>query len=269
VPDLADVHAQAERLFAPRKTLPAIDLHENQQVSLFRTLASLAQDANLPRKPSGKARYSSDNDFYGIGDALMLVAMLRYLRPRHYLEVGSGFTTALALDVNETFLDGSLSIVAIEPYPETLTSLLRPDDDIEILAQPVQSVPLHYFESLEANDILFIDSSHILRAGSDVHFLITTVLSLLAEGVHVHFHDIFWPFEYPRQWIEQGRAWNEDYLLHAFLMYNSAFEIVMWNGWMAANRAHVIAQELPAMLENSGGALWLRRNQRATSQQQR
>ena len=243
----------------PGERCQALIYGKEYQESLFRVVASLARDLLLPTQPKTTTRYGSENTNFGIGDALVLAGMLRHLCPSHYLEVGSGFTTALAVDINEMFLDGSMTITAIEPYPDLLKSLLRPTDSIDILPHPVQSVSLERFAELQPNDVLFIDSSHMLKTGSDVHFLIASVLPVIREGVYVHFHDVFWPFEYPRDWIEDGRAWNEDYLLHAFLLYNDVFKIVLWNHWVGVNRPNLIAQELPAMLENIGGSLWLRR----------
>ncbi len=262
VPDLAEIEAQADRLFDPARKLPGIDLRVEEQLELFRTLAVLAREAPLPATPGTTARYGVENPNYGIGDASMLQAMLRHLRPNRYLEVGSGHTTALALDTNERYLTGSMTVTAIEPHPELLREVLRPGDDVEVLAEPVQSVPIERFCALEAGDVLFLDCSHVLKTGSDVQHLYTNVLPVLAAGVHVHVHDIFWPFEYLRHWVEAGRAWNEAYLLHAFLLFNDAFEIVLWNHFLAIEHRPVLAAELPAMLETPGGAIWLRRRPR-------
>ena len=259
VPDLAEVEQAASRIFAGRKNLPGIDLREDQQLENFRELARLAREAPIAALPTDSTRYGTDNLNYGVGDASMLQAMLRHLRPRRYLEVGSGWSTALALDTSEQFLDGSMSVTAIEPYPALLASCLREGDPVEIIAQQVQSVPLERFAELEANDVLFIDSSHVLKVASDVHFLFTSVLPMLAPGVYVHVHDMFWPFEYLPHWIREGRAWNELYLVHTFLLFNETYEIVLFNHYLAECHRDVIATELPAMLENTGGALWLRR----------
>jgi hypothetical protein len=265
VPDLGEIEAQADRLFGPRRTVPGVALRVEEQLALFRTLAALARESPLEPVPGGAARYGLDNPSYGIGDASMLQAMLRHLRPRRYVEVGSGYTTALALDVNERFLGGALSVTAIEPYPELLRQVTRPGDPVEVLAQPVQSVAMERFTSLESGDVLFIDSSHVLKTGSDVRFLYAEVLPVLAGGVHVHVHDIFWPFEYLRHWVEAGRAWNECYLLQAFLAYNGAFEIALWNHYLATEHRDLVADELPAMLETPGGAFWMRRVPRPSS----
>ena len=131
---------------------------------------------------------------------------------------------------------------------------MRPTDVIEILAEPVQSVPLERFASLGLNDVLFIDSSHMLKTASDVHYIVTEVLPILSEGVYVHFHDIFWPFEYPRKWVEKGIAWNECYLLHGFVLFNDDFEIALWNHWLGEHHTPLLMSKLPAMLENTGGA---------------
>ena len=260
VPDLEEIEAQADRLFGPARELPGVELHVAEQLELFRTLAALAREAPLPVAPGETARYGVDNPNYGIGDASMLQAMLRHLRPAHYLEVGSGYTTALALDTNERYLDGAMTVTAIEPHPELLRGVLRADDRVEVLSEPVQSVPVERFRALGPGDVLFLDCSHVLKTGSDVQHLYTNVLPVLAAGVHVHVHDVFWPFEYLRHWIEAGRAWNEAYLLHAFLLFNDAFEIVLWNHYIAVEHRDVIAAELPQMLATPGGAIWLRRS---------
>jgi len=263
VPDLAEVDRDANRLFAPRSTVPGVDLAVSDQLTLFVELARLAREAPLPSGPEQGTRYWTDNPNYGIGDASMLQAMLRHLRPRRYLEVGSGWSTALALDTSERFLDGTMAVTAIEPYPDLLRDRLRPADPVDVVEAPVQSVPLARFQALEANDVLFIDSSHVLKAASDVHYLFTAVLPALGEGVVVHIHDMFWPFEYLRHWIEEGRAWNECYLVHVFLLYNRAYRVVLFNHYLAQCHPEVIAAHLPSMAENPGGALWLRRMPRS------
>ena len=256
VPDLSEVERAADRIFARADRLSGLDLHELDQLALFDRISRLAREAPLPGEARG---YFEENDNYGIGDALVLQSMLRLLRPKRYIEVGSGWTTALAVDTNDSWLGGSMKITAIDPHSELLRSIGVPPGSVEIIEQPVQDVTPEVFAELAENDVLFIDCSHVVKVGSDAHHILTRVLPQLAEGVHVHIHDMFWPFEYLRHWIEEGRAWNELYLVHAFLLFNEVFEIELFNSWLADQHRDVIERELLPMLENPGGALWLRR----------
>ena len=128
-----------------------------------------------------------------------------------------------------------------------------------IIAQAVQQVPLSIFEELQSNDILFIDSSHVSKTGSDVNYLYFEVFPRLGPGVVVHVHDIFWPFEYPREFIQEGHAWNEAYLIRAFLSFNANFEIIFWAPYAGEKWRDLIVNRMPVYMENTGASLWLRR----------
>ena len=185
--------------------------------------------------------------------------MLCHFKPQRIIEVGSGFSSAVMLDTNDLFFSKQIALTFIEPHPERLFSLLNDEDKKRhrIITEMVQNVPLETFDTLEANDILFIDSSHVAKVGSDVVHLLTNVLPRLNKGVIIHFHDIFWPFEYPEEWIREGRAWNEAYVLKAFLQFNAAFRILFFNSYLAIHHKEVLAQNFPLMLKNSGGSLWI------------
>jgi len=259
VPDLRQVQACLSPGLSTSRSLVGIDLREDQQLSLFQTFAPLARERSLAEFPGSYTRYGLSNESFGIGDAEMFVAMLRHMKPKRYLEVGSGFSTALALDVNELFLNHQMSISVVDPHPELIFDLVRPQDAIELLRCPVQSLSEDYFTSLEAGDILFIDSSHVVKHGSDVLFLVNHILPVIGDGVLVHLHDIYWPLEYPASWVSEGRAWNEAYFLHAFLMFNRQYEILLWTHWLATNHPKLVESELPEMLANPGGSIWLRK----------
>ena len=159
---------------------------------------------------------------FGHADAALYRAILSYLRPSRIIEVGSGFSTAVALDEADANPGlAGLEITCVEPYPQRLLALLRSSDHVTLLRCPVQDVPLEAFDKLGAGDILFIDSSHVAKAGSDVTWLLLRVLPRLVPGVAVHLHDIFWPFTYRADWLEERRDWNEAYFLHAFLSGNA------------------------------------------------
>lgn len=119
-------------------------------------------------------------------------------------------------------------------------------------------MPLEVFENLGENDILFVDSSHISKANSDVNLIIFEILPRLKKGVYVHFHDIIYPFEYPKEWLEQKRAWNEIYILRSFLECNPAFEIVFFNSCMW----HLYKEEFISyfpQVSYAGVGLWIRK----------
>ncbi len=105
--------------------------------------------------------------------------------------------------------------------------------------------------------MLFIDSTHVSKVGSDVNFLFFEVLPRLRPGVHVHVHDIAYPFEYPREWVLEGRAWNEAYLLRAFLTGNPHWQIDLWPSVLQLRHPEVMAATLHARTPVDGGSLWL------------
>jgi hypothetical protein len=175
--------------------------------------------------------------------------------------MGSGFSSASMLDTNDRFFGGSIDFTFIDPDTTVLDGLLRSDDRarVRIMRSPMQDVPLATFDVLEPNDILFVDSTHVSKTGSDVNRIVFELLPRLRSGVYVHFHDVFYPFEYPKEWIYEGRAWNEDYMLRAFLEFNNAYAVVLFGTYLARFHRDVLARTMPMVLENPGGALWLRR----------
>jgi hypothetical protein len=177
------------------------------------------------------------------------------------IEVGSGHSSCMTLDTNDIWLDGQMQCTFVEPYPDLLFSLLKPGDTdrIEIIPKRVQDVDLEVFRELRSGDVLFIDSTHVSKVGSDVNYLFLEVLPLLKRGVLIHIHDIFYPFEYPSNWILEGRAWNELYMLRALLQQGSAYEIVAMNSFLAQEHPDALRQHIPVAMKNPGGSIWLRK----------
>ena len=175
--------------------------------------------------------YCDDSQFYTRNsqfswlDARTLFVFLNKIKPARMIEVGSGYSSLLTADVNQRFLNSSCNFQCIEPYPRQF--LIDGVEGIsELIIQKVQDTPLDVFETLEKGDILFIDSSHVSKTGSDVNFLYFEVLPRLKPGVMIHVHDIFLPEEYLREWvIDENRSWNEQYLLRALLMYSNTFQV--------------------------------------------
>jgi predicted O-methyltransferase YrrM len=258
LPDYDLVQTRYDDLVPRPDTLPGIDLNEAGQLALLAALARFYPDLPFPDHASPATRYYYENFFFPRGDAIVLFAMLRHHRPQRVIEVGSGYSSAVMLDVMERF-EPQIDLLCVEPDPSRLRELLRPDDltRMRLIDQTLDALPDTAFDVLAAHDILFIDSSHVAKIGSDVSRLIFRILPRLAPGVLVHVHDIFWPFEYPRAWYAEGRAWNEAAFLRSFLMYNQAFQIAYFNDFMASFHAADVARHLPDCLKQSGGSLWL------------
>jgi predicted O-methyltransferase YrrM len=262
LPDLQQVVANQERLFKRDvKEIPGVDIGEEGQLRVLDELAAFYKEAPFPEQPSAGSRYCYDNPFYKHGDSIVLYGMLRRLKPRRVIEVGSGFSSAAMLDTSDKFLNSDVEFSFVEPYPERLEGLLKDVDrkKYRIFKTPVQEVPLAEFERLEANDILFIDSSHVAKIGSDVRHLVWEVLPRLKAGVVVHVHDIFWPFEYPKEWVMAGNAWNEAYFFRTFLEYNSVFQIEYFNTYIATIHRAALEAKMPLCLTDPGGGLWMRK----------
>jgi hypothetical protein len=159
--------------------------------------------------------------------------------------------------------NGDTKLICIEPYPGEILRNGFPGLTT-LIERPAQEITLNEFEALGANDILFIDSSHVSKIGSDVNYLYLEILPRLKPGVIVHMHDIFLPQEYPTVWITQKmRFWNEQYLLQAFLAFNSGFEVLLANNYLG--RTH--RAEMQATFQKSpwrgGGSLWIRRKSKS------
>lgn len=259
---------QARQRGSTLHELPGVDLNTDTQLSLVRNFAAYQAEQPFTDHPAEARRYFYDNSYFSYGDGVVLYSFLRHFKPAKVIEVGSGFSSAAMLDVNDLFCGKKINFTFIEPYPDRLRTLFRPGDQERnrVIEEPVQDVPLELFAELAENDILFIDSSHVVKVGSDVLHLLSAVLPVLRPGVLIHFHDILWPLDYPWEWLAEGRAWNEAYFLRAFLQYNNAFEVICFNSYLAALFAGAMTESLPlalkqpsAPLTRATSSLWLRK----------
>lgn len=249
--------------------LAGIDLNVGGQLGMVRALGPLTTDLTFSDDADGATRYYYNNSGFSPGDATVLAALMRHFQPRRIVEAGAGYSTAVMLDVVDRYLSAPVAMECVEPDPVRLRSLLRAGDAERLTIHDtiVQDVPLATFERLQANDILFIDSSHVLKLGSDVAFLLLDVLPRLAPGVLVHVHDIATSFEYAPAWYEEGRAFNEAPVLRAFLAFNRGFEILFFCDYLVRFHRDAIATHMPPALRqpeavpggNAASSLWLRR----------
>ncbi|UJH92529.1 class I SAM-dependent methyltransferase [Antarcticibacterium sp. 1MA-6-2] len=238
--------------------LKGIDFNNQEQIELVREFQKCYFDIPWSDEASEGLSYYFKNIYYSYTDGIFLYSMIRHFKPKRIIEIGSGFSSALMADTNKLFFDSSINLTFIEPFPTRLKSLLKKKDlnNILILEQKVQNVPHEIFEDLQAGDFLFIDSSHVSKTGSDVNHILFNILPRIRKGVFIHFHDIFYPFEYPRPWVNEGRNWNEIYLLRAFLMNNSDFKIKLFSSYLHALHKTTF-KNLPLCYQNTGGNLWL------------
>ncbi|MEO6875912.1 MAG: class I SAM-dependent methyltransferase, partial [Opitutaceae bacterium] len=240
---------------------PALDLNEAGQLARLDRFAGFYADQPFPEEPTPGRRFHLGNNSYGHYDAIMLYSMLREAQPKRVIEIGSGFSSAAMLDVSEFVLPRPVQFTFIDPDMTRLRPLLQPSDlaRCTLLEQCVQDVPLTTFAALQENDVLFVDSSHVSKIGSDVNRIFFDILPVLAPGVLIHIHDVPGSLEYPREWLEEGRAWNEIYLLRAFLMHNRAYRVELFSIWLRDRRHAWLAEHMPLCTQSGGGQLWLRK----------
>jgi hypothetical protein len=239
------------------KTIPGINLNPEKQISLLKEFEKYYQEMPFDYERSLGKRYCFNNPTYEYTDAIILYSFIRHFNPKNIIEIGSGHSSAVMLDTKDIFKTETKHTF-IEPYPDILYSLFKKNDknDCKVFDTKVQNVPLKEFSKLERNDFLFIDSSHVSKAGSDVNFELFKILPSLNSGVIIHFHDVFYPFEYPKEWIVDGRNWNEDYLLRAFLSYNNEFEILFFAQYIHKHFKEAF-EKMPLAYKNTGGNLWI------------
>lgn len=259
LPDIEYALLHHQRLMERRLTsLPGIQLNAVDQLTLSKKLAPYYEEFDWPVEATSERRYKCNNDQYLSGDAACLYAMIRNFEPKQIIEIGSGYSSGLMIDYNELNRGPKVDLTFIEPYPKRLNTMtVAAGGHYRLIEKLVQEVDLTIYDRLGSGDFLFIDSSHVSKTGSDLNHIIFEIIPRLAPGVFVHFHDIFWPFEYPEAWIREGRAWNENYMLRSLLSYNSAWEIIIFGQYLGSVHRNEVP---PAMRKlGFGGYLWMRK----------
>lgn len=264
IPDLASLD---DDVFTRRTELRGIDLDLHKQVDLAREFGreyGAEYRAFHKTDPGIPGTYFLSNRDFGPVDAEILYGMVRKYKPRRIIEIGSGNSTLLtaqAVIENKKRDNAECDFTAVEPYPRDMLVEGLPGLSSFIKA-PVQQVPFAEFEKLGVDDILFIDSSHVLKIGGDVQYEYLEILPRLNPGVLVHIHDIFLPAEYPRTWVfDQFRFWNEQHLLQAFLAFNQKFEVVWAGSCMHLEHSGELENAFPSYdkTKNHPGSFWIRR----------
>lgn len=261
IPAIEEVLKDEKRIWNSSEIVPGIDLNKEEQLHLLKELIPLYKNIPFTAQRKQNLYYFFERGSYSYSDAIFLYLMLRYLAPSKVIEVGSGSSSCVMLDTNRHYLNNKMSLTFIDPFPDKMPSIPKDSHGHTCLIPcRVQDVDISIFQGLAENDILFIDSTHVCKVGSDVNDIFFRILPSLRSGVYIHLHDIFFPFEYPKHWlISHGRYWNEIYLLRSFLQYNSAFKIMLMNTFLSKNYTSLIRSNLPLCLKNTGGSIWLKK----------
>jgi len=265
---IPDTRRIPDTLWTMRPELSGINMNDAQQLELLTTFAEQFRseyDALPRQRPPNPHSYYIDNPMFGSVDGEVLYCMVRYVKPKRIYEVGSGQSTYLAAQailrnrMEDPRYVGEL--VAIEPYPSPVLRRGFPGLT-KVIAKEVQQVPLSDFSQLAENDILFIDSSHVLKIGSDVQREYLDILPRINRGVLCHIHDIFLPSEYPKPWImREHRFWNEQYLLQAFLAFNNSFEVLWASSYLHLKHPERLEAAFSSYRRTTHwpGSFWIRR----------
>ena len=231
------------------RNLPGIDINESGQLDWLGQFKYATELTKIPVDANANSTFYYRNPNFAEGDAECLYSMIRLKKPNLIIEIGSGFSTMMArLAIEENKKDNShynCRHICIEPFE---MAWLDKAGDIEVLRQRVEDLDISMFSMLNENDILFIDSSHVIRPQGDVLTECLAILPLLNPGVLIHFHDIFTPFDYPDHWLlDEVKFWNEQYLLEAFLSCNQKFEVILALNFLNSKHRMKLEEKFPML----------------------
>jgi predicted O-methyltransferase YrrM len=263
---IPDIRNLPDRVWQQPTKMGGIQLREQEQLRLLSRLSQYKKEYEaLPRhKQEGTSGFYVINGSFENLDAKVYYSLLRLYKPRRIIEIGAGFSTLLAATaIAKNKSDDphyTCEFTVIEPYaPDFIKQGVR--EVSRLIEKPVEEVPRHLFEELQENDVLFIDSSHILKIGGDVQYEYLEILPRIKPGVLVHVHDIFLPDEYPKEWLTQFRFWTEQYLLQAFLAFNNAFEVLFMSHFLSRKHGDVVSEAFPDFEKGKThpASFWMRR----------
>jgi len=263
IADTDALAAERHRLWPQKPVIAGVDWNDDghRQIlgEVFPRYIKLYDYAELLPDGSDLVDFYTRNGQFSWLDSRALFVLLHAWRPRRVIEVGSGYSSLLIADVNRRWFDSGIHVTCIEPYPRRFLRN-RIEGLSRLIEDKVQHVPIEEFAALEAGDILFVDSSHVAKTGSDVNRIVFDGLPVLAPGVHIHIHDIFLPHDYPQSWaLDQNRSWNEQYLVQALLMYTTRFRVEFGCAYAHHTFPELVVKALahPKGHGYGGGSLWL------------
>lgn len=244
------------------RNLPGINLNLTEQLELLNSFDCNQELLSIPNKRLNDTEFYFNNGSFESGDAEYLYNMIRTYKPSQILEIGSGNSTLMAKkavdknkELNPTY---NCEHICIEPFEMPWLENLN----VNVVREKVEDLDKSVFKNLKANDILFIDSSHVIRPQGDVLCEYLEILPILNSGVIVHIHDIFTPKDYLNEWVlEHNRFWNEQYLLEAFLSMNNHYRIIGALNYLKHNHWQLLSSKCPYLLpEREPGSFWMIKN---------
>lgn len=218
------------------RDLSGIDWNVDGQLEVLSKFRFAAELADVPHDEPSALGYYFNNGQFESGDAEVWYQLIRAYQPKRIIEIGSGYSTLMAVRATAKNQEADAAYrcehICIEPYERSWLE----KTGVTVVREKVETLPMSFFSQLEDGDILFIDSSHIIRPGGDVLFEFLELLPSLNKGVIVHIHDIFSPRNYPEEWLRDSvKFWNEQYLLEAFLTHNSSWQILAALNYLHCN----------------------------------
>ncbi len=246
-----------------QRNIKAIEFNVAAQLVLLKQFCYQQELLDIKaNQTNNQLDYNFTNGTFEAGDAEMYYNYIRHFKPATIIEIGSGSSTKMAVKAiaknKEENSNNVTSLICVEPFEMPWLEKLN----IKVFRKKIEEFDLDFFARLKENDILFIDSSHVIRPEGDVLFEYMQLLPCLNKGVIIHIHDIFTPFHYPVEWIKERRMWNEQYLLEAFLSYNDRFEILTANNFLKHFHFDMLAEVCPILKskKNQGvGSFWVRK----------
>lgn len=208
------------RLFLSQNRSNGLDsIFNNYDLNLINELLKFASDKHAFFENT--RFYKKNNGYFENLDAIFYELIIRKYSPDNIIEIGAGYSTLISEKLNE---NGNYNLEVIDPYPRPFLKKLN---NLNLMEKKLQDIDFQIFKKLKENDILFIDSSHAYKLGSDVYYIFNNILPKLQKGVLIHFHDIFLPDDYPINWTKESKIfWNEQYFLNVFLLFNNSFKVM-------------------------------------------
>jgi predicted O-methyltransferase YrrM len=243
------------------RNLKGIDFNIEEQLTILSKFNFNSELIKFPLDKTNQTEFYYNHTSYKSGDAEYLYNIIRYFKPRRIIEIGCGNSTLMianALKFNKIEnSEYTCNHICVEPFEQSWLEKIN----VELIRDKVENLDISFFQKLGNNDILFIDSSHIIRPQGDVLFEYLEILPALNSGVIVHVHDVFTPKDYLDNWIyDDHLLWNEQYLFEAFMTYNSEFKVIGALNWLSHNHREELAEKCPVFAnqpDREPGAFWI------------